>query len=488
MNIAIIWWGAAGLMTLASILEHSTHDDIHITLYEKNSKLWAKIRISWWGRCNITTGKYKKADLLPAYIRGSEFLSHALSTFWPKKMRKRVEDHHVSTKQEADWRIFPVSDNGDDVVGIFEKICKNDPRVTVVYKSKISDIYVTQNIRQSEGSVAESKNESIDSSLAHHASIDPQESQFDKLSTTEVQASWDPHVVEMHRVASLQDGKFVIINDENEYIYDKVILATWWNAYAHTWSSWDGYAFARNMWHTVSQLWPSLNSFLVTQEWIKASTWLARPQARIYIPQHKLSLNPALRESQQTITGPVLMTHFWLSGPAIFAMAAHIAFDQVSQTSPYMIKLILDHTRGYDFWNTVFIQMNTSSPKKTLAGFLSLYMPKRFVKEFLVGQWYDAEIRIWSISKLMRKELCKKLGEWIDISLIGRRAGDEFVTAWGIHTDQLDPLTMQSLIQPGLYIVGELANVDGVTGGYNLQASWSMWYCAGKSIVDKSHK
>lgn len=64
-------------------------------------------------------------------------------------------------------------------------------------------------------------------------------------------------------------------------------------------------------------------------------------------------------------------------------MAAHIAFDKVSKEDIYTIRLILDSTRGYDFWNTVFVDMNTSSPKKTLAGLLSIYMPKRFVKERL---------------------------------------------------------------------------------------------------------
>ena len=72
-----------------------------------------------------------------------------------------MENHQVSTKQEEDGRIFPVSDNGDDVVGIFEKICKNDPRVSVVYKSKISDIYITS--KQGE----QANKQKVDKILSH---------------------------------------------------------------------------------------------------------------------------------------------------------------------------------------------------------------------------------------------------------------------------------------------------------------------------------
>jgi predicted flavoprotein YhiN len=71
------------------------------------------------------------------------------------------------------------------------------------------------------------------------------------------------------------------------------------------------------------------------------------------------------------------------------------------------------------------------------------------------------------------------------LNAIGRGAGDEFVTAGGVELSEVDPKTMQSKICPGVYFAGEILNVDGFTGGFNLQASWATGYSAGKSIAQE---
>ena len=71
----------------------------------------------------------------------------------------------------------------------------------------------------------------------------------------------------------------------------------------------------------------------------------------------------------------------------------------------------------------------------------------------------------------------------IPLTVIGRGVGDEFVTAGGVDTDEVDPRTMESRICPGLFFAGELLNVDGFTGGFNLQASWATGRVAGESAA-----
>lgn len=78
--------------------------------------------ISGGGRCNVTTGLYKKQDFLGKYIRGADFLKETLAQFGPKKVYQRFESHGVPLKIEKDLRVFPVSNDGKDVVGVFEKI------------------------------------------------------------------------------------------------------------------------------------------------------------------------------------------------------------------------------------------------------------------------------------------------------------------------------------------------------------------------------
>lgn len=74
------------------------------------------------------------------------------------------------------------------------------------------------------------------------------------------------------------------------------------------------------------------------------------------------------------------------------------------------------------------------------------------------------------------------LGEGIVMTLMERRPGDEFVTAWGVHTDEVFAESMESKKIPQLYFAGEVLNIDGYTGGYSLQICWSTGYAAGKAI------
>ena len=78
--------------------------------------------ISGGGRCNVTTGYYKKQDFLGKYIRGANFLKESLAVFGPRKVYNWFEDHGVPLKLEKDMRVFPVSDNGKDVVAVFENL------------------------------------------------------------------------------------------------------------------------------------------------------------------------------------------------------------------------------------------------------------------------------------------------------------------------------------------------------------------------------
>ncbi len=119
-TVAIIGGGAAGMMTVATLLENGFNGQV--LLFEKNSRLGAKVIISGGGRCNVTTGFFKKQDLLNKFPRGADFLPHALATFGPRSIRRWFEVHGVPCKEEEDHRIFPVSDDGKDIVGVFERL------------------------------------------------------------------------------------------------------------------------------------------------------------------------------------------------------------------------------------------------------------------------------------------------------------------------------------------------------------------------------
>lgn len=434
MSIAIIWWWAAGLMCAATLLESGYSDDIY--LFDKNPHLGAKVIISGGGRCNVTTSFYRKEILKTKYPRGRDFIEPSITAFGPKKIYKRFSDHDVPLKIEKDGRVFPVSNNGKDVVWIFEQLFVWYHNLKLCLGERITSV-----IRR-------------DSMLTN----------VNRLT------SLDSDTTDSH-LASGWQKRFTIVSDKCQYHVDNVVITTGWNAYRHTWSTGDGYAFAQSLWHSITKLWPSLNSFESDCAWIKELSWLSFPESQI------------IAHDNQRFDGPLLLTHFGMSGPMIFAYSAHVAFELCDKKTPLVLRWKPIWTMSFDTWMKFLQDQIMNNPKKQIDGILKQLFPLRFVHSFLYSIGIGSNWIMNTLTKHHLKVIAKELGEGIEIIFVARRAGDEFVTAGGVSTNEIDPLTMESSICSGLYFAGEIINVDGITWWYNLTSSRASGYIAGKGII-----
>ncbi len=413
-KIAVIGGGAAGMMAAATLLESGKPCEVH--LFEKNKGLGAKVIISGGGRCNVTTGLTNRQQLLKKYTRGAEFLKAALSKLPPQKTYEWFEAHGVPLKIEEDLRVFPVSDDGHDIVRIFENL----------------------------------------------------------FAPTASSAHTNAHVQLLTAVKAIkkEGEKFVLDTSKGTFTVDAVVITTGGSAYRHTGSTGDGYAFATAMGHTITPLGPSLNSFFVRDDWPKALSGVSLPQA-------------LLKYQKVAVTGPLLFTHFGVSGPVTFSLSSQLAYETISPQHPLVIHLIPDAQKSFEDWEAFFIEAFAQQPKKQVSTLLHDHFPKRVVDAFLSLAKIDATKPTGQLSKDERKALSHVLSGALTLTLEQRRPGDEFVTAGGVSTDEINAQTMESLITPGLYFAGEVMNVDGLTGGFNLQASWATGQLAAKSIVKK---
>lgn len=413
-RIAIVGWWAAWMMAAATICEHAPMWSYELHIFEKNSLLWNKVLISGGGRCNVTTWYQKKKDFLGKYIRGSDFLKDALAAFGPRKVYNRFESHGVPLKIEKDMRVFPVSNDGKDVVWAFENIF-SQYAVHVHFKEGVKKL--------------EYRSESLDYSL---------------------------------------------VTDRDAYIFDIVVLTTWGNAYAHTGSAWEWYDLARSVWHSITRLGPSLNSFQTPHAWMHELTGLSFPRARLQAT--------FAHGNKESVDGPVLLTHFGISWPNVFALSALIAFEKVSQDSPVDIVLIPEADIWYDQWIQRLNDSVTVSPKKEIRTIIKQRFPERLAIAILDQCNIACDTWMVSMTKDMKKMLAEYLSGGWKITLTMRKPGDEFVTAGGVSLDEVDAETMESKICPWLYFAGEILDVDGVTWWFNLQACWSAGYVVGKSV------
>jgi len=178
--------------------------------------------------------------------------------------------------------------------------------------------------------------------------------------------------------------------------------------------------------------------------------------------------------------GPLLFTHFGISGPLTFALSAQIAF----QTLPHTIHLIPNSNLNPSTFNKQLQADLSANPNKQILNIISHYIPKKLAQILL----QNPEQKAATLTKEARQKISSLLTQGIPLTLIKRKAGDEFVTAGGISTNEIDSKTMQSKLVPNLYFAGEILNYDGVTGGFNLQAAWSTGRLAAKSVLNTLKK
>lgn len=416
-TIAIIGAWASGLMTAVTILENNQNDNYHIHIFEKNLTPGKKVIISWGGRCNVTTGITDKKELLSRYTRGAEFIKPALGKFSPKKCREWFESHSIPLKCEADKRVFPVSDNGRDIVWVFEK-------VFLLYKGKITIHY------------------------------------GEWVSDVDSQNEW-----------------FQIKTEKWVYLANILVITTGGNAYSHTGSSGDGYAFARKLGHNITTLWPSLSSFLTTDEWMKICSGTSFEKGNISFEVHG---------KNQSFSWWILLTHFGISGPLTFRVSSHLAFELIDKNHPRKILFAPIADIKKEDWEQFLKNEFATHPKKTLINILTSQLSRKFAESFCNHFFSHLEgVFSGSISRNDREKVSNLLGNGIPISLVERRPGDEFVTAGWVLTDEISEETFESKIKKNLYFAGEILDVDGVTWGFSLQICWSSGYSAGKDIAKK---
>lgn len=248
---------------------------------------------------------------------------------------------------------------------------------------------------------------------------------------------------------------------------DRVIVTTGGQAYRHTGSTGDGYALAESLGHTITSLAPSLNAFVCPEAWVRSLAGVSLPKVR-------------LRAGRSEFTGPMLFTHKGLTGPAVFALSSLIAFENYGKEAP--LELFLDFVPEFSGgeWAAALDAEMGEHPSRALKNTLPRWMPRSLAEALCVA------LGVAGAGDRANREVSKRdrhaVVEWVKrmpVSVTGRSPGDEFVTAGGVSLKEVDSKTMGSKLCPGLFFAGEILDIDGFTGGYNLQAAWCTGHAAG---------
>lgn len=232
-----------------------------------------------------------------------------------------------------------------------------------------------------------------------------------------------------------------------------------------------GHEIAAALGHTIEPPVPSLFTFNLADERLRGLEGLAT-KATVSVPQTRL-----------TETGPVLVTHWGLSGPAILRLSAWGARELAGRE--YRFALKVDWTAGLAPQRVLsdLQAWRSLNPRKQIAGSHPFEVPSR-LWERLVAAARISESAPWtSISNASLQALTDQLTAGA-YAVEGKSTNkDEFVTCGGVKLSEVNFQTLESRLCPGLAFAGEVLDIDGITGGFNFQAAWTTAWIAGQSVA-----
>lgn len=379
-----------------------------VKLFEKNEKIGKKLYITGKGRCNITND-CDTEDFFANIPRNPKFLYSALYGFTNVDIVSIINSMGVPTKVERGKRIFPVSDKSSDVIKAMSRYLEKSG----------AELCLNSNVQA---------------------------------------------------ISKTADGFEVTVNGR-VHAFDAVILCTGGASYPTTGSNGAGYAFAREMGHTVTEIRPSLIPLATVEQWPTELTGLSLKNVTLR------AYNKKGKQVYEEL-GEMLFTHFGVSGPLVLSASSRIADEPSGAVLTIDMKPGLTH----DELDRRLLRDFEKNIRKQLINSLSELLPSRMISIVIQLSGVSGDTQVSSVTRGMREALvntlkCMKLT--VDHALPVEEA---IITRGGISVKEINASTMESKLVPGLYFAGELIDVDGYTGGFNLQIAYSTGALAGRSI------
>ncbi len=394
-----------------------------VILLEKNPDLGIKILISGGGKCNITNGTDINTMLKQFKKNESRFLKFAFHTFTNDQLLTILLNEGVETYIRENGKVFPKSHHAEDVLKALRNLMERNG-VEILLQTPAKEIYRNEN------------------------------------------------------------GTFNVKTNREIITASKVIVATGGSSYQKTGTTGDGFRWIQKLGHTIVPIRPALTPMILHPT--PPSLWQGTPIRECKLMAIAQGPNQAQSLPISEWTGDVLITHFGISGPATL---------EVSRNTYLEFEKGVKIDMCIDFYPEISIEQLDEkivkeisvNPLRSMLTMTEYLVPQKLAEFILIQLKIDDTTILNQLSKTDRRKLvnklkCYSLGIVKDIPL---DRGE--VTAGGAPLDEVDRTTMESKIVSGLYLCGEVLDIAGPVGGYNLQAAFSTGYVAGdhaaKSLV-----
>ena len=380
----------------------------NVLLLEKNEKLGKKLFITGKGRCNLTNSA-EVEELFNAVVSNPKFLYSSFYSFTNDQVIGFFEELGVKTKVERGGRVFPESDHSSDVIRALEQEMKR-LGVRISLGTEVKEI-LTEDGR----------------------------------------------------------GKGVRLSSGRTIAADAVIVATGGISYPSTGSTGDGYRFARECGHKVTDLSPALVPMEVKEWYAKELMGLSLRNIGIRITDGKKKLYEEF--------GEMLFTHYGVTGPVILS-ASSIVGKKLKE-HPLTLHIDLKPALTEEQLDKRVLREFEANHNRQFKNAVDSLFPAKLKPVAIELSGIPEEKKVNEVTKEERLHFVRLIKDF-SMTLTGLRGYHEaIITKGGVSVKEIDPGTMESKLVKGLYFAGEVLDLDAVTGGYNLQIAWSTGYLAG---------
>ncbi|MDP2927414.1 MAG: NAD(P)/FAD-dependent oxidoreductase [Candidatus Omnitrophota bacterium] len=384
-----------------------------VILLEKKSTLGNKLLLSGKGRCNLTNTE-DLPNFLKRFSKNGDFLRDAFKKFFNQELISFFEQRGLKLKIERQLRVFPQSDRSAGILNLLEnELVKVG--VQVICRSKVVDLIVSGG-----------------------------------------------------------RAKGVRLENGQNILCDRVILASGGASYSFTGSDASGINIAKRLGHVIVSLQAGLIPLDVKQNYVKKLEGLT-------LRNIKLKFSDAKREIISEI-GELIFTSSGISGPLVITLSGKV-IDLLAPNKTVFVDIDLKPALSIQQLDARLLREFKLNSKKSIKNMLKELLPLRLIMVFTDAAGIDPLKKCSQITQKEREKIISLLkGFHLEIS--GPRPIEEgMVTRGGVSLKQIDPRTMESRLVKGLYFCGEMIDVDADTGGFNLQAAFSTGYLAGESAA-----
>ena len=423
-TLVVIGGGAAGFFCAINAARMHTH--LQVILLEKSSRLLSKVKVSGGGRCNVTHACFSISDMIKKYPRGASFLKKAFHHFFTTDTIDWFKQRGVALKTEADGRMFPLSNTSQTII---------DCLLSEADKYN-AQIWMNAEVKEIQ-------------------SIDP---------NIFAGGEW----LSDKALKKINTPFNLILADKKELLADYLCIACggYPKSSQYEWLTKTGHSFQSPV--------PSLFTLNIPHHPINTLMGITVENASIKIAGTKI---------QQS--GPLLITHWGLSGPAALKLSAWAARELAEKN--YHCTIIINWLPHYNENSLTekMRQVRFDIASQKIINRNPFGLPSRLWEYFLVQCGINADSRWADLPAKEQNKLIKILCAQ-ELEVNGKTTfKEEFVTAGGITLNEVDVNTMQSKLVSNLFFAGEIIDVDAVTGGFNFQNAWTTGWIAAIGIGQK---